>query len=187
MPAPVRVLIACSLDGFIAGPGDDLSWLPQGETGEDHGYDAHMSATGALLIGRGTYDVAAGFETWPYGELPVLVATTRPLDPVAPTVRAVRGTPRELVAAAREAADGRGVYLDGGVLIRAALDAGLIDELTVTVVPVVLGAGHPLFAGAATRRRLELVDARPFPSGLVQLRYRPLPAEPPAGVPRAVQ
>ena len=180
MPGPVRVFIACSLDGFIAGPDDDLSWLPQGTTGEDHGYEALMAATGALLIGRATYDVACGFDAWPFGELPVLVATTRPLEPVAPTVRAVAGDPVELLAAAREASDG-GIYLDGGVLIRQFLDAGLVDELTVTVVPVVLGAGAPLFAGVAQRHRLELVEARTFPSGLVQLRYRP------AGVPAASQ
>lgn len=168
----IRIFIACSLDGFIAGPDDDLSWLPE-DRGEDHGFDAFMAQTGALLMGRATYDVVAGFDgPWPYGDTPVLVATTRPLEPKVPTVRAVSGTPRELLAAVREVTDG-GVYLDGGTLIREFLDEGLVDELTVTVVPVVLGAGAPLFAGVTRRRALRLVSERAFPSGLVQLVYRP--------------
>jgi dihydrofolate reductase len=175
MPAPVRVFIACSLDEFIAGPGDDLSWLPQ-DPSVDRGYDAFMAGTGAILMGRATYEVVAGFSgPWPYGDVPVLVATTRALDPAAPTVRAVRGDAAGLVAQAREAARGRGVYLDGGHLIRQALDAGLVDELTVTVVPVILGAGAPLFAGARERRALRLAEHRVFDDGLVQLRYLPAP------------
>lgn len=121
-------------------------------------------------MGRGTYDAAAAFPEWPYGELPVFVATSRPLDPAAPTVRAISGTPGELVARVRGHIDGA-VYLDGGALIRSFLDEGLIDELTVTVVGVVLGAGVPLFAGTARAHRLTLAGATPYPSGLVQLRY----------------
>lgn len=78
-----------------------------------------------MLMGRRTYDVASGFEgEWPYGETPVLVATTRPLSPVHKSVSAMSGTLEELVARARELAGARDVYLDGGVLIRLALDAG---------------------------------------------------------------
>ena len=165
MASEVRVFIACSLDGFIAGPDDDLSWLPAPPAGEDFGYGAFMAATGALLMGRNTYEVAAGFDAWPYGETPVFVATTRPLEPVAPTVTA-------LLAAVRAVTDG-GIYLDGGALIRAFLDAGLVDELTVSVVPVILGAGAPLFAGTAGRHALALQDVTAMAGGLVQLRYRP--------------
>jgi dihydrofolate reductase len=131
-----------------------------------------LAETGAILLGRATYEVAAAYDGWPYGEIPVLVATSRPLDPVVPSVTAISGTPEQLLAAVRAETSG-GIYLDGGVLIRSFLDAHLIDELTVTVVPVVLGAGVALFAGTGGRHRLRLVAARPFPSGLVQLRYLP--------------
>jgi dihydrofolate reductase len=87
-------------------------------------------------------------------------------------VRAVQGTIAGLLAEARAAAGDRDVYVDGGDVIRQALDAGLIDEMVVSIVPVVLGAGHPLFAGAQRRHALELVDARPGKT-LVQLTYRP--------------
>src|SRR5690606_28954528 len=166
--------VACSLDGFIAGPDDDLSWLP-GPVGEDdYGYGAFMGQVGALLMGRRTHDVVAGFENgWPYDERPVLVATTRSLASPQPTVRAVAGPIDTLVQPAREAAGGKDVYLDGGNVIRQALDAGLVDELTITVVPMVLGEGLPLLAGTKARHALERVEVREAAGGLVQLTYRP--------------
>lgn len=63
------------------------------------------------------------------------------------------------------------IYLDGGTLVRSFLDEHLVDELTVTIVNVILGAGAPLFAGVKERHRLRLVAANPYPSGLVQLSY----------------
>ena len=170
MAGSVRVFIASSLDGFIAGPNGDLSWLPAPEAGEDYGYGAFMAETAAILMGRTTYDVAAGFDSWPYGELPVFVATSRRLQPAAPSVRAVAGTASELLDAVRAETDGA-VYLDGGALIRSFLGRSLIDELTVTIVNVILGGGAPLFAGVTGRHRLTLTAATPYPSGLVQLRY----------------
>jgi dihydrofolate reductase len=169
----VRVFIACSLDGFIAGPDGDLSWLPEPDPGgEDYGYRSFLEETSAILMGRATYDTAARFETWPYGETPVFVATSRRLDPAAPTVSAVRGTAAELLEAVRVHTEGA-LYLDGGALIRSFLSARLIDELTITVVDVILGEGAPLFAGVPERHRLRLIAATPYPSGLVQLRYVP--------------
>jgi dihydrofolate reductase len=170
----VRVFIACSLDGFIAGEDDDLSWLPGGPLegeDEDYGYGAFMAGTAAILMGRRSYAVVAGFASWPYGETPVYVATSRPLEPAAETVRAIAGTPSELLAAVGAQVDGA-IYLDGGALIRSFLDAGLVDELTVTVVGVVLGSGVPLFAGTRRRHHLALEEATSYPTGLVQLRYR---------------
>ncbi|MCH9687109.1 MAG: dihydrofolate reductase family protein [Deltaproteobacteria bacterium] len=187
-PAWNRVYVACSLDGFMAGPDNDLTWLPgsQGETGESKpepphgadqgglGFDAFIADVGALLMGRQTYDVVAGFGgAWPYGDLPVLVATRGDLNPVHPTVRAVAGDIGVLVDRAREAARGKDVYLDGGTVIRQALDAGLVDDLVVTMVPIVLGAGIPLFAGATQRHALQFVGHHGFEGGLVQLHARP--------------
>ena len=164
------MFIACSLDGFIAGPGGDLSWLPEPDPAEDYGYHSFLAETGAILMGRATYDVASGFAAWPYGEKPVFVATSRRLEPATPTVRPIAGTPSELLGAVRAHTDGA-VYLDGGALIRSFLDEGLIDEVTVTIVPVVLGSGIALFAGCARSHPLALTDASPYPGGLVQLRY----------------
>ena len=175
MPS-LRVFCATSLDGFLAGPGDDLSFLPPpGEPdAPDHGYGAFMAGIGALLMGRRTFDVVAGFDgPWPYGERPVLVATHRPLPDNAPsTVRAVTGDIRALAAEACAAAGEGDVYVDGGELIRQALDAGLVTTVTLTLVPVVLGAGHPLFAGAAQRHVFTREAVRELPHGMVQIELR---------------
>lgn len=179
----VRVYIACSLDGFIAGEGDDLSWLASSESASDRrtesdpgavSFEDYMRDVGALLMGRRTYDVVAGFGgAWPYGERPVLVATRRPLEPIHPWVRPIEGEIAHMVAAARAAAGARDVYIDGGDLIRQALDADLVDHLIVTMVPVVLGRGHPLFAGVAKRHSMELLGHHRFEGGMVQLHFRP--------------
>lgn len=177
MPSTVRVFIATSLDGFIAGEDDDLSWLPQPEAGgEDYGYGEHMAQTAAILMGRRSYDVISGFEgDWPYGDTPVFVATSRPLEPAAPTVHAVRGaSAAELLAAVQQEVGDGGIYVDGGELIRSLLDAGLVDELTITLIPVVLGRGLPLLAGAAFRHQLQLIGSEGYDNGFVQVRYRVL-------------
>jgi len=150
-----------------------MSWLPDPDPpSEDYGYGAFMRSTAAILIGRNTYDTAASFDRWPYGDTPVYVATSRTLHSKTSTVAPVRGTPNEMLAIVRSHTDGA-VYLDGGVLIRAFAEHHLIDEMTITLVPVILGRGTPLFAGTAERQTLQLVSATPYESGLVQLRYLP--------------
>jgi dihydrofolate reductase len=182
VPGRVRVYIATSVDGYIAGPDDDLSWLmgpdapnPGGET--DPGaltYDAFIADVGALLMGRGTCDVVERLGGWGhYGDRPVLVATHRELVGVPSTVRSVSGPIEELVAAALEAAGGADVYIDGGDVIRQAAEADLIDDLTITVAPIALGDGHPLFAGLGRRYPLEILSHHTFEGGMVQIRARP--------------
>ncbi len=188
--ARVRVYIACSLDGFIAGPDDDLSWL-SGADPEDAAdgspapnqvtdaleFDAFLAQVGALLMGRRTFDVVDGFDgPWPYGDRPVLVPTHRPLVTSNELVRAAEGDIDSLVEQAKEAAGDKDVYIDGGALIRQALDAGLIDEMVITVSPVVIGKGVPLFAGVCARHDLELVGHHSYGVGMVQVHYRVRPS-----------
>jgi dihydrofolate reductase len=179
----VRVFVAMSLDGFIAGPDDDLSWLPQIPDDEtpDPGvltWDGLMNEVGALLMGRRTYEVVRGFDVpWPYTSQRVVVASRRPLDDDPPEgVEVAAGTIGELVERARTVAGGRDVYLDGGTLIGQACSARLVDELVITVIPVVLGRGRPLFPGVEARRSFELTGSLSHPGGLAQLRMvRPDP------------
>lgn len=149
----IQVYSAISLDGFIAGPDDDLSWLGEPDPGAigDPGtvsFPDFMAQTGALLMGRRTFDVVMGFGgAWPYGSTPVLVATSRPISEAPPSVSTATGDIRELCDQARRLAGPRNVYLDGGAMISQALDAGCVDEMILSVVPVLLGDGVALYQG----------------------------------------
>lgn len=169
----VRAFLAVSLDGFIAGPNDELDWLPgHGEGGSEDTFTPFFAEIGAMLMGRRTFDVVSGFDgEWLYGETPILVASSRPFETKQQSVRRVYGPIVEMVEEARRVAGDRDVYIDGGALFRSALEAGLVDEITLTVIPVVLGAGIPLFADTG-RKKLSLVSTREIGAGMVQLRYR---------------
>lgn len=177
MAPRVRVFIAASLDGFIAGLDGDLSWLPDPPEGsdEDFGWGAFIGGIGCLLMGRGTYDAVAAMDVdWPHPERDTLVATHRALPGAPPRVFGAAGEIGALVALAKRRAGGRDVYLDGGDLIRQALDAGLVDEMVVTVCPTILGAGIPLFAGTRRQHALILEQAAALPGGVVQTTWVPV-------------
>lgn len=174
-----------SLDGRIAGPGDDLEWLHESParavdspiprtTGEWLSYDGFMADTGVLLMGRRTFDVVSGFDQWPYGELAVLVATHRPLPAgIPPTVTSVSGPVGAVVAEAQRQSAGRDVYVDGGQLVCTVLDAGLLDELTTTVLPTVRGPGVGLFDALGGPHGLDLVSVVTNDGGALQLTWVP--------------
>lgn len=170
--AQVRVFIATSLDGFVAGPNDDLSWLPTEDQPGEGAVDfaTFMADVGALLMGRNTFETVAGFGgPWPYGDTPVLVATHRALSTELRTVSPVEGTIEQVVSAALEAAGGKDVYVDGGRMVQQALAAGLVDELILTVVPILLGAGVPLFGSLESRQKFMFHPPTTYGS-MVQLR-----------------
>lgn len=166
------MFIAVSLDGFVAGADDSLDFLSRFEkSGEDYGFAAFFASVDAMVVGRRTYDVVRGFETWPYGDKRIVVLTHRAAEPRHGETF-FTGEPGALVdSLAREGV--RRVYVDGPKVIRQFLAAGLIDDLTLSVIPVVLGGGIPLFGeGAGPERWLALEGTQSWPSGLVQLRYR---------------
>ena len=174
MSPPIRatVFVGTSLDGFIARPNGDLDFLPAGG-GEEHGYAAFMATVDALVVGRNTYDKVLTFDEWPYGNKPVIVLSTRPIDlPAGRDARVERmaGSPRDIVE--RLAARGaRHLYVDGGITIQRFLEAGLIQRLIVTRVPVLIGTGIPLFGALSRDLPLQHVGTRSYQSGLVQSEY----------------
>ncbi len=165
------VFIGTSLDGFIARENGALDFLPPGG-GEPHGYDEFMASVDALVIGRNTYEIVLAFNTWPYGEKPVFVLSTRPIAP-APTgavVEHMSGAPAEIVS--QLAARGiQHIYVDGGITIQGFLRAGLIQRLIITRVPVLIGAGIPLFGVLQHDIALRHVGTQQYQSGLVQSEY----------------
>jgi dihydrofolate reductase len=168
----ISAFLALSLDGFIAGEGNDLAWLEpyNGDAQEETGYSALMASADTLLMGRNTYDIVSAFPEWFYGDKPVVVLTHRPAAP-REHVFFRQGALAQVLGDLWQAGS-RHLYLDGGDLVRQGLQAGLVDELTLFWVPVTLGAGVPLFAGALPGG-LNPVSSTLLPSGLVRVVYRP--------------
>jgi dihydrofolate reductase len=149
----VSVYIATSLDGFIARRNGEIDWLGGGEGGEDYGYAEFMSTVDQIVMGRNTYEKVLTFGGWPY-EKKVIVLTSRDLV-IPPELSGVNH-----------------IYLDGGATIQRFLREGLVDEMTITAIPVLIGEGLPLFGPLHEDIKLELLASRSFSNGFVQNRYR---------------
>jgi dihydrofolate reductase len=172
----VSVFIATSLDGFIAREDGGIDWLPSDESfdGEDHGYQEFIDSVDALVMGRNTYELVQSFGIdWPYGEKPVFVLTTRPLEipeNIADSVSVLSGSPAEIVQRLEEQGY-QHLYVDGGATIQGFLREGLIQTLIITRIPVLLGGGIPLFGAIPHDIRLRHIETRQFDNGLVQSKY----------------
>ncbi|NHC44536.1 dihydrofolate reductase family protein [Motilibacter aurantiacus] len=164
------VFIATSLDGYIARRDGDIDWLTgRSESIGETGYEDFMAQVDCLVMGRGTYEKALTFDHWPYAGRPVLVLSGRAPADADERVRVVR-TVEEAVAVIEEAG-ARRVYVDGGQVIRSFLAHGLIDELTVTTAPVLLGDGLPLFGRLDADIALEHLRTAVLGGGFVQSTY----------------
>lgn len=164
------VFIATSLDGYIARADGSIDWLQMAEAqGEDYGYKAFSDACDTLIIGRATYEVVLGFGTWPYEGKRVVVMTHKQY-PILHGEELFSGDPSELVHALGKKG-ARRAYVDGGNVIQQFLAADLIDDMTISILPILLGNGLPLFGPTVPERRLRLLESRGWPTGLVQVRY----------------
>jgi dihydrofolate reductase len=167
------VFLGLSVDGFIARPDGDLSWLTsRGEVAGDAGFTTFVESVDALVMGRGTYEVIAGEADWPYLGRPVHVfSSTMGADADARII--VHASFGDLVSAL-DAANYRRVYVDGGRTVRTFLAAGLIDELTLSRVPVLIGEGPSLFGPLPADIDLEHLRTKVLGGGMVQTTYRVL-------------
>lgn len=180
----VRGFLAMSLDGFIAGPHDEIAWLEEPRTSgipvqagawaghpvDALEFEAFMAAVGAIVMGRRTFDVVQGMPgPWFYGETPMLIVTSSELHDAPATAKAFHGSVPDAIDAARQLAGTKDVYVDGGRTVRAAMDAGLVDHIVVTVIPVALGAGIALFAGLERHAEFAVERVATYGPGCVQL------------------
>lgn len=173
------VFIATSLDGFIARGNDDIEWLHNSghgevEEGEDFGYKEFIASVDALVMGRNSYEKVRSFEgAWPYGETPVFVLTNRKIEipeNISDTVHSASGPAAEILQQlARQGY--HHLYLDGGQTITGFLEAGLVDELIITRIPILIGGGIPLFGPLSRDIKLRHVETQPYNNGFVQSRY----------------
>ena len=169
MSGKVVVNRCMSLDGFIAGPGDSMDFgggraLADFVAPDD--FAAVAAATGAMLVGRRTWDVGARMEAEKPGSIdypfagPMFVLTHRPLDPPNPKVTVVSGEIGTAVATALAAAAGKDVEILGADVAGQCLQHGLVDEILVYVLPVLLGDGVPFSAPGLPRTDLEPISGK---------------------------
>lgn len=173
------VFIATSLDGFIARVDGGIDWLTGGaapENSEDYGYKEFFDSIDTLVMGRSTYEKVLTFADWPYGDKKTVVLSSGTLQVpqhIAGKVEVMSGEPSMVVRLLSEQG-ARHLYIDGGKTIQAFLRAGLIDELTITTLPILIGEGIPLFGSLDGDIKLEHLNTRSFDSGYVQSQYRVL-------------
>lgn len=178
------VFIGVSLDGCIAKPDGDLAWLTD-PAPRDHvvgtadrpalEWETFYPTVDALVMGRATYETALGFDEWPYaGKDVIVLSTTLDADDrvrVAPSLDDAR--------AQLDALGARRVYVDGGRTVQSFLSAGLVDEITVAIAPVLLGRGHRLFGDLDRDVLLTLRGTHATAEdGLVRITYAVAPAAP---------
>ncbi|RZU40632.1 dihydrofolate reductase family protein [Edaphobacter modestus] len=169
----LSVFCGVSVDGFLARPDDTLDFLETGEQ-EPHGFKEFLASVDVVVIGRRTFDVVLKLGHLAlYGEKRVIVLSHRPLD-LSPTtgglVEQTSGKPTEIVAQL-ESRGCKHAYIDGGITIQGFLGAGLIDRLVITRVPVLIGAGIPLFGHLPSDIKLHHAGTRSYNGGLVQSEY----------------
>lgn len=169
----VTLFIATSLDGYIAGPDDDLSWL---FTDADYGFSSFYVGVDTLIMGRGTYEAVRGMGAWPYeGKRTIVVSRKAGLDLEVPNVEHHSGDLPSLIDHLADAGRKNVWLVGGGELVRSFLEQGLLDRITVSMHPILLGKGVPLFPGGFHRTLLLLENTKTFEGGLVQLNYHVMP------------
>lgn len=169
------IYIAASLDGYIAKPNDDLSFLKLVEKeGEDYGYSEFTATIDTIILGRKTYDWVLkeiGASHYDNGDREVYVITRSERLSVGKTTF-YTGNLVEFVQQLK-AKEGKDIYCDGGAeLINELLANDLIDEFIISVIPVLLGEGVRLFKSGRPEQQLELLNTKTFDTGLTQLHYR---------------
>ncbi|HEU5051703.1 MAG TPA: dihydrofolate reductase family protein [Hanamia sp.] len=171
----LMIYIAASLDGYIAKPNDDLSFLKLVEKeGEDYGYAEFTKTIDTIILGRKTYDWVIreiGSSHYDNGERNVYVIT-RTARPGVGKTTFYSGDLTELVQKLKSE-NGKNIYCDGGAeIINELMRSDLIDEFIISIIPVLVGNGTRLFKDNRPEQNLELVNVKSFDTGLTQLHYK---------------
>ena len=164
--------IAMSLDGYIAKPGDDLSFLAKVEKeGEDYGYAQFMSSVDTVIMGRKTYDwVMKMVPEFPHADKKAYVIT-RNAKPSIGQTEFYSGSLTALVQQLKTQ-PGKHIFCDGGAqVVNELLKHQLLDELIISIIPITLGEGIRLFNDGRPEQNVQLIEVKTFDTGLVQLHY----------------
>jgi len=160
--------VAITLDGFIEGPNGEIDWC---FTDQDYGMDDFLNRIDTIFFGRKSYELMLGMEKNPFPDK-IKYVFSRSAKSVGENARII-GDDVDRAVRKILAKPGKDVWLFGGSSLAAFfLNDGWIDEMQLSVHPVLLGGGKPLFELINRRVSLKLTDAKSYPTGLVQLFYR---------------
>jgi dihydrofolate reductase len=178
----VTLHVVSSLDGFIAKKDNDVSWLDSAGSVYDAGVSisdeeaaAFVKAIDCYVVGSRTYEHALELG-WPYGDTPTVVVTGRHLSSTKKSVEFYSGDLKTLVDEKLASRYGNIWLVGGAVLSQRFLELGLVDEISLTVAPVLLGEGLRLFGGCLTEQRWDLKNVVAYKNGFVALSYAASPA-----------
>lgn len=165
----ISYYVATSLDMYIAKPDGGVDWLFHDQ---DYGYQEFLDSIDCLIMGKKTYDQIRSFGAWPYGELPTFVFThgdlkTGGLDLITSNQK----EPRQLMIELAEQGLTKAWLVGGGELASQFLKLDLLDELILSIHPILIGEGIALFGLEGQQNKMDLQDTKSFDSGLVQLTY----------------
>ena len=174
----ISVFIATSIDGYIAKKDGNIDWLvkfspPTDDNEEkDCGFSKFFSTVDVLVMGKNSYEAVSHFDPWPYKGKRVIVLSST-LQSVCNEAELCKDDIETLIKTLH--ADGiKHIYVDGGATISRFLNMNLIDRLIISIIPVVLGSGIPLFSNMTNDKLCQLISSRAFSNGLVQLQYEPI-------------
>jgi len=166
----ISIYIASSIDGYIARKDGTIDWLEYGHVGdEDYGFKKFFDSIDALVLGKNTYETVCSFDEWPYGGKRVVVLSST-LKEVRKEAELFSGQLVEL-ASILHSEGIEHVWIDGGITVSKFLEEGLVDQIILSIIPIILGSGIPLFNSVNREQSFRLVSSKPFSSGLMQLQY----------------
>ncbi len=170
MRPKISVYISLSIDGYIARADGNLDWLEMvADQKEDYGFKSFLTSVDAVILGRNTYEVAAtayGTPIWPYGGKKMIVLS-KTLSTVIPEAQIYSGQITELI---KQLQGCKHIWIDGGNTISQFLQLHLVDEMILSIVPILLGKGISLF-DLTKEIPCRLISSQSYPSGLVQIHY----------------
>jgi dihydrofolate reductase len=169
----IILYIATSLDGYIAKPNDDLSFLSiVQQDGEDYGYADFVKSVDTVILGRKTYDwVMTQVSEFPHADKNSFIITRTPKPSIGKT-SFYTGKLQDLIIKLK-AEHGKNIFIDGGAeIVNELLKENLIDEFIISVIPILVGNGTKLFKDGRPEQKLELLSTKKFDKGLTQLHYK---------------
>jgi dihydrofolate reductase len=169
------VYIATSLDGYIARKDGSLDWLMEipNPDNSDYGFSSFMDRIDGIIMGRSTFETVKSFNEWPYTKPVFILSNTlrKVPDKYEDKAQIIKGNLNEIIDSMKSNGFNN-LYIDGGKTIQSFLKLNLIDELIITIIPIILGSGISLFTEMDVEIKFELINTETLDKHLIKSTYR---------------